>query len=254
MSDHDELHAILAAPNNPLLTWNAPLSEEHARSLVDACAVPDGGRVVDLGCGWGELLLRLVDGAPGSTGDGVEKDPVAVARGRRLARERGLDQRVTFHEGSADAWTETGYDLAVCIGAVHAWPGTTREALRALRASVQPGGRVLFGDAYWIQKPTAVALKGLGDAEEDEFVGSLDDLVRAAADAGFAPLRTTVADQREMDVFESNGRAGWGERWALENPGHALHAAARATAAGHREGYLGGYRGYFGFAYLVLGV
>ncbi|MET4926181.1 hypothetical protein P3L51_28160 [Streptomyces sp. PSRA5] len=46
--------------------------------------------------------------------------------------------------------------------------------------------------------------------------GSLDDLVRAAADAGFAPLRTAAAEPR--------------------------------------VGHLGGYRGYFGFAYLVLGV
>lgn len=111
----------------------------------------------------------------------------------------------------------------------------------------------MFGDAYWIHRPTAFALVGLG-AVEEEFVGSLDDLVRAAVDAGFAPLRTTVADQREWDLFESSGRAGRGERWAPENPGHPLRAAARATAAGHRAGYLGGYRGYFGFAYLVLGV
>lgn len=253
MSDHDEVHAVLAAPKNPLLTWNAPLSEEHARSLIDACAVPGGGRVVDLGCGWGELLLRIVDGVPGSTGDGVDSDPVAVARGQRLARERGLDGRVTFHEGSADAWMPTGYDLAVCIGAVHAWPGTTREALRALRAAVRPGGRVLFADGFWTRKPTTAALTGLG-AEEDELVGSLGDLVQATVDAGFAPLRTTVADQREWDVFESNGRAGWGERWALDHPGHPLRDAVRATAAGHRAGYFGGYRGYLGFAYLVLGV
>ncbi|MEV0774684.1 SAM-dependent methyltransferase [Streptomyces sp. NPDC050433] len=253
MSDHDELHAILAAPNNPLLTWNAPLSEDHARSFIGACPVPDGGRVVDLGCGWGELLLRMVDAAPGSTGDGVEKDPAAVARGRRLAQERGLDGRVTFHESSADVWSGTGYDLAVCIGAVHAWPGSTREALRALRTIVKPGGHVLFADGFWTTKPTAAALKGLG-AEEDELCGSLDDLVRATVDAGFAPLRTTVADQREWDVFESNGRAGWGERWALDHPDHPLHDAVRATAAGHREGYHGGYRGYLGFAYLVLGV
>ncbi|MFD3521003.1 SAM-dependent methyltransferase [Streptomyces sp. NPDC058653] len=252
MSD-DELHALLAAPNNPLLTWNAPLSEDHARSLVDACRVPDGGRVADLGCGWGELLLRIVEGAPGSTGDGVDSDPVAVGRGRRLARERGLEGRVAFHESSADAWTRTGYDLAVCIGAVHAWPGSTREALRALRATVKPGGHVLFGDGFWTIPPTPAALRGLG-AEEDELVGSLEDLVRAAVEAGFALLRTTVADQREWDVFESNGRAGWGERWALDHPGHPLHGAARATAARHRTGYLGGYRGYLGFAYLVLGV
>lgn len=75
MSDHDELNAILAAPNNPLLTWNAPLSEDHARLLIDACAVPDGGRVVDLGCGWGELLLRLVDGLPAVPETGWRRTP-----------------------------------------------------------------------------------------------------------------------------------------------------------------------------------
>ncbi|CAM5446145.1 hypothetical protein SBADM41S_02139 [Streptomyces badius] len=121
-----------------------------------------GARIVDLGSGWGELLMRLVESAPGATGDGVETDPAAVARGRKLAEERGLAERVRFHETPAAQWPDGGYDLAVSIGSSHAWPGTTREALTALAATVRPGGRVLFGEAVWLKEPTPAALEGIG--------------------------------------------------------------------------------------------
>lgn len=85
----DEIRALMSAAHNDRLTWNTPLSEEHAAQLVAACAPDAGARIVDLGSGWGELLMRLVESAPGSTGDGVETDSEAVARGRELAGERG---------------------------------------------------------------------------------------------------------------------------------------------------------------------
>lgn len=85
----DQIRPIISAPHNYRLTWNTPLSEEHAAQLISACAPAPGARIVDIGSGWGELLMRLVASAPGSTGDGVETDPDAVARGRALAEERG---------------------------------------------------------------------------------------------------------------------------------------------------------------------
>jgi len=126
------------------LDFNSPLSDERAALLI-AEAEPTGGeRVVDLGCGWGELLLRTVTAAPGATGDGVDTSPYALERGRRNATARGLADRVTFHEAEAASWTGTGYDLAICIGSSHAWPTGTDEALAALREAVVHGGRVIF--------------------------------------------------------------------------------------------------------------
>ncbi|MFE3514885.1 SAM-dependent methyltransferase [Streptomyces sp. NPDC059166] len=246
-----EIRALMAAPGNDRLTWNTPLSEEHAATLVAACAPAPGARIADFGSGWGELLMRLVEAAPGATGDGIETDPDAVTRGMLLARERGLADRVRFHEVSAAAYAEAGYDLAVCIGSSHAWPGGTSEALKALRAAVRPGGRVLFGDGFWEREPSPAALEGLG-AEPGDF-GSLLELIRQAEAAGLRPLQVTVADQREWDLFESAANIGRGERWTLENPGHRLHAGVREAVDARRTGYYGGYRGTLGLAYLVLG-
>ncbi|WP_405685220.1 SAM-dependent methyltransferase [Streptomyces sp. NBC_00057] len=246
----DEIRALMSAAHNDRLTWNTPLSEEHAAQLVAACAPDAGARIVDLGSGWGELLMRLVESAPGSTGDGVETDSEAVARGRELAGERGLAKRVRFHETPAAEWADSGYDLAVSIGASHAWPGTTPEALKALRAAVRPGGRVLFGEGFWEREPSAQALAGLG-AEPGDF-GSLLELIRQAEAVGLRPLQVTVADQREWDLFEANANIGRGERWALANPAHPLHGGVVAAVDDRRTGYYGGYRGTLGLAYLVL--
>ncbi|MCF3166634.1 class I SAM-dependent methyltransferase [Streptomyces violaceoruber] len=251
----EEVRALLSAAGNDRLTWNTPLSEEHAARLVAACAPAPGSRIADLGCGWGELLTRLVEAAPGSAGDGIETDPAAVARGRRLAEERGLAERVRFHETPAAEWAEGGYDLAVSIGSSHAWPGATaREstghALAALATAVRPGGRVLFGEGIWQQEPTPAALAGLG-AEPGDY-GSLLELIRLAESHGLRALQVTVADQREWDLFESEGPIGRGQRWALEHPGHPLHAEVTAEVDARRTGYYGGYRSSFTLAYLVL--
>ncbi|WP_203182049.1 SAM-dependent methyltransferase [Streptomyces pratensis] len=246
----DEVRALMSAPANDRLTWNTPLSQAHAAQLIDACAPAPGARIADFGSGWGELLMRLVEAAPGSTGDGIETDPEAVARGLRLAGERGLTDRVRFHEAPAAEYPGDGYDLAVSIGSSHAWPGGTPEALKALRAAVRPGGRVLFGDGFWEREPSPAALEGLG-AEPGDF-GSLLGLIRQAEAAGLRPLQVTVADQREWDLFESAANIGRGERWALANPAHPLHAGVTEAVAARRTGYYGGYRGTLGLAYLVL--
>jgi cyclopropane fatty-acyl-phospholipid synthase-like methyltransferase len=53
------------------MRWNAPLSEEHADLLLDRMSLGPGQAVADLGCGWGELLMRAVSRAgPGAVGTG----------------------------------------------------------------------------------------------------------------------------------------------------------------------------------------
>ncbi|MFE2296380.1 hypothetical protein ACFW9Z_35110, partial [Streptomyces sp. NPDC059452] len=120
----------------------------------------------------------------------------------------------------------------------------------ARRPAVRPGGRVLFGEGVWLKEPTPAALKGIGAAPGD--FGSLLELIRLAESLGLRALQVTVADEREWDLFESEGPIGRGQRWALENPGHPLHAEVMAEVDARRTGYYGGYRSYLTLAYLVL--
>ncbi|WP_346537033.1 class I SAM-dependent methyltransferase [Micromonospora sp. DPT] len=53
----------LAALRYARMRWNTPLSEQHAALLLQRLDIRPGTRVLDLGCGWGELLLRAVAAA-----------------------------------------------------------------------------------------------------------------------------------------------------------------------------------------------
>src|ERR1700722_15415473 len=108
--DDDDLEVALFAR----MRWNAPLSPEHADLLMDWLDLRPGLRVADLGCAWGELLMRVVaraaragsGGAP-TSGIGVDIDAAALARGREQARQRGLDGQVEFVEADASSWQGT---------------------------------------------------------------------------------------------------------------------------------------------------
>jgi cyclopropane fatty-acyl-phospholipid synthase-like methyltransferase len=231
------------------MRWNTPLSEEHAALLLERLDVPPGGRVLDVGCGWGELLLRAVGTAgdsetPSVTGVGVDTDEVLLARGRQLAAKRSLQQQVTFVKQEAAAWREPA-DRVLCIGASHTLGGSVA-ALEALAELVSPGGRLLLGDGYWERPPTSQAVEMFG-----EDIRNLADLVEEARALGWRVLHVSVADQREWDDFESTWLAGRQE-WLLEHPDDSRAAEVRAELDTRLREYVDVYRGTFGLAYFVL--
>jgi len=69
------------------LTFLAPLSEARASRLVAFLAADEPSTVLDVGCGWGELLLRVLEAVPSARGLGVDLDEEAVAAARRCAAE-----------------------------------------------------------------------------------------------------------------------------------------------------------------------
>jgi SAM-dependent methyltransferase len=226
------------------MRWNTPLSEAHARLLLDRMDFRNGGRIADLGCGWGELLLRALVRAPGTLGTGVDSDPVALERGRALAQARGLEGRVEFVEADAGEWRGTA-ERALCVGSSHAFGGSSA-ALAALKEIVPRGGRLLYGDGCWPTPPT----------EETEAIFGVDilslpDLVAAADEAGWRVIHLSTADQLEWDDFESTSRAGRQE-WLLAHPDDPRAEEVREWLDTRQRQYVQDYRGVLGFAYLVL--
>ena len=217
------------------LTFNAPLSEERAQSLVAALPISPGHHVLDLGCGWGQLLLRILTAHPATTGTGVDSDREALDRGVRLASARGLHGRVEFVEAEAATFVDAA-DVVVCVGSSHAF-GSLGDALHRLRECVTPGGRVLFGDGFWAVEPSAAALETIGALPR------VDDFRAAAVAAGFRVEREESSTLTEWDAFEAAWRAG------LEA---SPDSEAVAFAATRRSEYENGYRGAIGFAWLIL--
>jgi SAM-dependent methyltransferase len=228
----------LAAARYAALRWNTPLSESHAEELLDHLDLAEATHVVDLGCGWGELLLRA---ARRTKATGIDTDPAGLDRGRRAALDRGLD--VTFVEQRAEDWRGTA-DRALCIGSSHTLGGS--RAMLDRLAEVVPHGRVLVGDGCWEVRPTAAAHTIFGDD-----VLPLADLVTACGDAGWQVMHLSTASQHEWDDFESRHRAGLRE-WLLANPSDPRAGEVKAGQDAREQEYLTAYRGVLGLAYLVL--
>ena len=114
--EDDDLEEALFAR----MRWNAPLSAEHAELLLDRLDVRPGAHVADLGCGWGELLLRVVGHADRVTGTGVDTEARALSRARRLASERHLDGRVAVRSGCSRAWGWRAAGVRVLVPATSA--------------------------------------------------------------------------------------------------------------------------------------
>ena len=145
------------------LTFNGPLSEERAIRVAGELAARTPATVLDFGCGWGELMLRILAAVTGASGTGVDNDGEDIRRARESAAARGLADRATFVEGPAREYLARASgraDLILNVGAYHAL-GTIPEALAEIRERINPGGRVLFGAEYWERPPAEAELANM---------------------------------------------------------------------------------------------
>jgi cyclopropane fatty-acyl-phospholipid synthase-like methyltransferase len=231
------------------LQFNSPLSEERAARLVTSLAESSPGTVLDLGCGWAELLLRLLAAVPEATGTGVELHAPDLARARTSAAARDLAGRVSLVEGDAKLHPGTA-DVVLSIGAYQAF-GTIPEALTALRSRTNPGGRLLFAAEFWEQPPPPERLAHMWPGATAGDCTDLAELVGQAITAGFRPAHIQTVSTAEWEDFES-GLAADQEEWLAANPGHPEAAALRERLDAQRDMWLKGHRGLLGFAYLTL--
>ncbi|CAM5259392.1 Methyltransferase type 12 domain-containing protein OS=Streptomyces glaucescens OX=1907 GN=SGLAU_17605 PE=4 SV=1 [Streptomyces glaucescens] len=250
--------ATPTSPGPPRLTrlvFHGPLSERRADALVRRLAANAPATVLDLGCGWAELLLRVLAAVPGATGTGVELSGDDLDRARRAARDRGLADRVTLLEESAVDTGRGPADLVLCVGSSQALttvepPEHLPRALRVLRELVTDDGRVLLGEGFWQRTPTPAELSGMWPRASASDHPGLAALLDLAVEAGFRPEWTETATLEEWEEFESAYQADV-EVWLARNPGHPLAAGTRERADRHRSQWMH-YRGVLDLAFLTL--
>jgi len=141
-----------AAANRPLFL--GPVAREYLPSVPDVARVLDGGgRVADIGCGYGWSAIGLALAHPGVTVDGYDLDAPSVEAARRNAVEAGVADRVRVHR--VDAGTVTGtYDLVVAFECIHDLPDPVG-VLTAMRRLAGDRGVVVVMDERVAEEFTA---------------------------------------------------------------------------------------------------
>jgi ubiquinone/menaquinone biosynthesis C-methylase UbiE len=101
-----------------------------------------GVRVLDVGCGTGLLLIRLLERQPSAWPAGVDLSPGMVAQ----ARAR-VPSGVPILVGDAERlpFPATSFDVVVSTSSFHYWPSPAG-GLAELRRVLRPGGQVVITD------------------------------------------------------------------------------------------------------------
>jgi trans-aconitate 2-methyltransferase len=125
------------------MPWNPARYEQFKKEryapfedLLRLVRVRPGLRVIDLGCGTGELTARLADALPGSDVLGVDSSPEMLALTEEFARP-GVRFEQRRIEDVAGAW-----DLVFSNAALH-WVPEHQVYLPKLWALVEPGGQLV---------------------------------------------------------------------------------------------------------------
>ncbi|MEZ0065730.1 SAM-dependent methyltransferase [Streptacidiphilus sp. MAP12-20] len=223
----------------------APLGDESVRALL-ARALPRGDeRLLDLGCGSAEWLLRALEAHPGARAEGVDISTTGLAEARERAEERGVGERLELHQvPAADFKPEQPFDVVLSVGAVHAFGGLL-PTVEAAGQHLAPGGRILVGDGFWQSAPSAEAIEMLGDSAD--LPGTLELL----AAAGWTTVHGHVSTRRELDDYEW---ACWGNvaSWVVDHPEDPDAAELLAFSSERFREWTRLYRDCWGFVTLIL--
>jgi len=108
--------------------WLQALPEVVAR-------LESGGRVLDVGCGAGQVPLALAKAFPQASIVGLDTDVESIRRAEAAAESAGLDGRISFlSHGTADLDSAQEFDLITVCDCVHdfAQPVATLREIRTL--------------------------------------------------------------------------------------------------------------------------
>ena len=130
------------------------------------------------------------------------------------------------------------FDLVVSTGGV-SFRGGVGGTLAVLSGYVASGGKLLFGEGYWREEPTAEYLVALGAAREE--LKDYEGTIEAAVEAGLDLKRAVASSVDDWDAYEDawarNGGYGGarGRRRIAELREWIANGRARYRELGGRE-------------------
>ena len=246
-----------------------PISPDKVLRAGEAARLKRGSRVVEYGCGYGEVLALWAERF-GVSGLGIDFRPKACERARQkmAARREAWPGRIEIACADAAGYPVEpgGYSVAACVGASFIWRGF-RPALqnmkpappqapakiridtirKGLGAGVRPGGRIVIGEPYWRTAgvPPEYSRGEAGVHTEFELL----QIIRAE---GFDLEYVVRASQDDWDRYEAGNWQGL-VRWLEENPDHPDRGEVSAHLRESQDEYLRYAREHLGWALYVLG-
>ena len=222
-----------------------PTSPEKVLQVGQAIGLKEGDRVLDMGCGFGELLVLWAERF-GIRGVGVEVRSYACDRAREKIEARGLADRleIVCRGGADHPVPPNSYDAIICLGATFIWDGF-RGTIRHLKPGLRPGGHLVIGEPYWrhSQVPPEMA--------EKEKIHHEHELWKMVQEEALTLKYLVRASETDWARYEAGDWLGLVD-WLANHPDHPDRPAIREHFLREQEAYLRSGREYIGWAIYVL--
>ena len=173
------------------MTWDpeqyAKFADERGRPFHDLVArvgAEAPRRVVDLGCGPGELTASLARRWPGARIEGLDSSAEMIAKAAPLASDR-----LSFRVGDIESWTVPADADVIVSNAALQWVPTHRELLPRWAAALPAGAWLAFQVPGHFNSPAHQTMRDL--AHEDRWSAAIGGLLRpdvVATPQGYATL------------------------------------------------------------------
>jgi ubiquinone/menaquinone biosynthesis C-methylase UbiE len=114
--------------------------------LADILAEEKERRVLDVGCGGGQALIRMKECYPHLRLSGIDLSENQIARAQQRAQRKGYALQFEVADAQALPFLDTSFDVVFSFGSAKHWPDPLKgfgECWRVLR----PGGELLVADA-----------------------------------------------------------------------------------------------------------
>jgi len=222
-----------------------PISAEKLLRIGQVMGLQHGQRVIDFGCGYGEML-RLWGEAYGVNGVGIDVRAAACERARHKFARIGWQDRfeIVQARGEEYAFAPASFDVAACIGATFIW-GDFRGTIRGMRDAIRPGGSLAIGEVYW-----RTAFVPPAYARSEQFPTE-PELFEVARQEGFEVGFVVRSSQDEWDNYEAGNWRGLLD-WLSENPDHPEREQVHKHLRESQDEYTRYGREYVGWAIYVL--
>lgn len=207
-----------------LSLWS-PLSAQRLEQILDQMPLTAGDAVLDIGCGRGDVLMRLLR-RHAVQAVGVDRSADALDMVRAAFANSGLAGSLSVEQCDArDYRAEAGsFAAIVTLGGPHVGD-TLESSWRCLASWLQPGGYLLVGEGFWERPPEAAYLQATGIPAESMLEHWQNiDLGRRL---GLSLHYSCVSSRAEWDRFEGVIMANV-ERHVATRPDDS-DAAARAA-------------------------
>lgn len=189
---------MMASGNAAFNRWVIDIVADRARA--------DLARIVELGCGPGVGLEKLLLAFPAAQVWGIDRSPVMIAQSRRRNLREIEGGRLHLIQGDVSALDEfVPVDLVVAIHLLYFWhrPGVE---LACVRAALRPGAKVAIG--YRLRKDMPRVSQRQFRAEGHRLYDSDQEVVALLRSADFADVELTT--QEATSGQESSGRLAIG--------------------------------------------